>query len=119
GLLHQLEILEWKWENITMDFINKLSRTNSGNDLIWVIVDRVTKSAHFLAIRENYKTERLARLYINEIVARHGVPASIISDCDNYLTSRFWQSLHKALGIRLDLSTTYHPKTDGQSERTI
>ncbi|GKC20657.1 putative reverse transcriptase domain-containing protein [Tanacetum coccineum] len=119
GLLQQPEIPEWKWENITMDFINKLPRTSSGHDSIWVIVDRLTKSAHFLAIREDYKIERLARLYINEIVARHGVPVSIISDRDSYFTSRFWQSLQKALGTRLDLSTAYHPETDGQSERTI
>ncbi|GJW60041.1 putative reverse transcriptase domain-containing protein [Tanacetum coccineum] len=119
GLLQQPEIPEWKWENITMDFINKLPQTSSGHDSIWVIVDRLTKSAHFLAIREDYKIERLARLYINEIVARHGVPVSIISDRDSYFTSRFWQSLQKALGTRLDLSTAYHPETDGQSERTI
>nr|GEV04179.1 reverse transcriptase domain-containing protein [Tanacetum cinerariifolium] len=102
-----------------MDFITKLPRTSSKHDSIWVIVDRLTKSAHFLAVREDYKTEKLARLYINEIVARHGMPVSIIFDRDNYLTSRFWQSLQKALGTRLDLSTTYHPETDGQSERTI
>ncbi|GJV00322.1 putative reverse transcriptase domain-containing protein [Tanacetum coccineum] len=119
GLLQQPEIPEWKWENITMDFIMKLPRTSSGHDAIWVIVDRLTKLAHFLAIREDYKTERLARLYINEIIARHGVPVSIISDRDSYFTSRFWQSLQKALGTRLDLSTAYHPETDGQSERTI
>nr|GFA81266.1 putative reverse transcriptase domain-containing protein [Tanacetum cinerariifolium] len=65
------EIPEWKWEKVTMDFINKLPRTRSGHDSIWVIVDRLTKSAHFLAIREDYKTEKLARLYINEIIARH------------------------------------------------
>ncbi|GJT85902.1 putative reverse transcriptase domain-containing protein [Tanacetum coccineum] len=115
GLLQQPEIPEWKWENITMDFISKLLRTSSGHDSIWVIVDRLTKLAHFLAIREDYKIERLARLYINEIVARHGVPVSIISDRDSYFTSRFWQSLHKAFGTRLDLSTTYHPETDGQN----
>ncbi|GJT89811.1 putative reverse transcriptase domain-containing protein [Tanacetum coccineum] len=71
-LFQQLEILEWKWENITIDFIMKLPRTSSGHDAIWVIVDRLTKSAHFLAIPEDYKTERFARLYINEIIARHG-----------------------------------------------
>ncbi|GJW99223.1 reverse transcriptase domain-containing protein [Tanacetum coccineum] len=97
-----------------MDFITKLPRTRSGHDSIWVIDDRLTKSAHFLAVREDFKTEKLARLYINEIVARHGVPVSIISDRDSYFTSRFWQSLHKALGTRLDLSTAYHPETDGQ-----
>lgn len=119
GLLQQPEIPEWKWENIAMDFITKLPRTSSGHDSIWVIVDRMTKSAHFLAIREDYKMEKLARLYINEIVARHGVPVSIISDRDSRFTSRFWQMLQKALGTRLDMSTAYHPQTDGQSERTI
>nr|GFC65163.1 reverse transcriptase domain-containing protein [Tanacetum cinerariifolium] len=98
---------------------NKLPRTHSGHDLIWVIVDRLTKSAHFLAVHEYYKIEKLARLYINEIITRHGVPVSIISDRDSYFTSRFWKSLQKALGTQLDLSTAYHPKTDGQSERTI
>ncbi|GKE35890.1 putative reverse transcriptase domain-containing protein [Tanacetum coccineum] len=87
GLLQQSEIPEWKWENITMDFINKLPRTCSGHDAIWVIVDRLTKSAHFLAVREDFKTEKLARLYINEIVARHGMPVSIISDHDSHFTS--------------------------------
>nr|GFC17372.1 reverse transcriptase domain-containing protein [Tanacetum cinerariifolium] len=119
GLLQQPEIPEWKWENITMDFVNKLPRTRSGHDSIWVIVDRLTNSAHFLAVRDDYKTEKLARLYINEIIARHGVPVSIISDRDSYFTSRFLKLLQKALGTQLDLSTAYHPKTDGQSERTI
>ncbi|GJR29988.1 putative reverse transcriptase domain-containing protein [Tanacetum coccineum] len=67
----------------------------------------------------DYKMERLARLYLNEIVARHGVPISIISDCDSPFISRFWQSMQEALGSRLDMSTAYHPQTDGQSERTI
>ncbi|GJU20650.1 putative reverse transcriptase domain-containing protein [Tanacetum coccineum] len=80
---------------------------------------KLTKSAYFLAIREDYSTERLARLYINEIVARHGVPVSIISDRDGRFRSRFWQTLQKALRTRLDMSTTYHPQTDRQSERTI
>ncbi|GKA29734.1 putative reverse transcriptase domain-containing protein [Tanacetum coccineum] len=85
----------------------------------YVIVDRLTKSAHFLATREDYSTERLAKLYIDEIVARHGVPVLIILDRDGRFTSRFWQTLQKALGTQLDMSTTYHPQTDGQSERTI
>ncbi|GJW14297.1 putative reverse transcriptase domain-containing protein [Tanacetum coccineum] len=79
----------------------------------------LTKSAHFLAIREDYSTEKLARLYTDEIVARHGVPVSIISDRDARFTSRIWQTFQKALGTRLDMSTAYHPQTDGQSERTI
>ncbi|GKB62363.1 putative reverse transcriptase domain-containing protein [Tanacetum coccineum] len=119
GLLQQPEIPEWKWENITMDFIAKLLRTSSGHDSIWVIVDRLTKLAHFLAICKDYKIERLARLYINEIIARHGLPVSIISDRDSYFTSRFWQSLQKALGTPLDLSIAYHPKTYSQSECAI
>ncbi|GJW51452.1 putative reverse transcriptase domain-containing protein [Tanacetum coccineum] len=93
GLLQQPEIPEWKWEKITMDLVTKLPRSSSGYDAIWVIVDRLTKSAHFLPIREDYKTEKLARIYINEIVARHGVPVSIISDRD-CLNSQFtlWPS---------------------------
>ncbi|GKG11540.1 putative reverse transcriptase domain-containing protein, partial [Tanacetum coccineum] len=113
GLLRQLEIPEWKWERIAMDFVMKLPRTSSRHDTIWVIVDRLTKSAHFLPMREDYKMERLARLYLNEIVARHGVPISIISDRDSHFTSRFWQSMQEALGTRLDMSTTYHPQIDG------
>ena len=119
GLLQQPEIPQWKWEQITMDFITKLPRTARAHDTIWVVVDRLTKSAHFLPIREDFKMERLAHIYINEIVTRHGVPISIISDRDSRFTSRFWQSLQKALGTRIDLSTSYHPQTDGQSERTI
>nr|GEX17925.1 putative ribonuclease H-like domain-containing protein [Tanacetum cinerariifolium] len=103
GLLQQLEVPEWKWDNITMDLITKLLRSKSGHDVIWVIVDRVTKSAHFLAIREDFIMERLARLYINEIMARHGVPVSIISDRDERFISHFWQTVQQALGTRVDL----------------
>ncbi|GJR06063.1 reverse transcriptase domain-containing protein [Tanacetum coccineum] len=119
GLLRQPEIPVWKWEGIAMEFVTKLPRTSSGHDTIWVIVDRLTKSAHFLPMREDYKMERLARLYLNEIVARHSVPISIISDRDSRFTLRFWQSMQEALGTHLDMSTAYHPQTDGQSERTI
>ncbi|GJY94078.1 putative reverse transcriptase domain-containing protein [Tanacetum coccineum] len=94
-------------------------RTSSGHDTIWVIMDRLTKSAHFLPMREDYKMERLARLYLNEIVARHGVSILIISDRDSRFTSRFWHSMQEALGTHLDMSTAYHPQTDGQSECTI
>ncbi|GKA55500.1 putative reverse transcriptase domain-containing protein, partial [Tanacetum coccineum] len=112
GLLQQPKIPEWKWEKITMDLVTKLPRSSSGYDAIWVIMDRLTKSAHFLPIREDYKMEKLARIYINEIVARHGVPVSILSDRDG-------QSFQKALGTKIHTSMTYHPETDGQSERTI
>ncbi|GKB40775.1 putative reverse transcriptase domain-containing protein [Tanacetum coccineum] len=102
-----------------MDFITKLPRTPSGYDSIWVIVDRLTKSAHFIPMNEKYKMEKLTRLYLKEIVCRHGVPVSIISDRDPRFASRFWRSLQKSLGTNLDMSTAYHPETDGQSERTI
>ncbi|GJY52711.1 putative reverse transcriptase domain-containing protein [Tanacetum coccineum] len=96
GLLVQLEIPMWKWERITMDFITKLPKTSNGHDTIWVIVDRLTKSAHFIPTRETDSMETLTRLYIKEIVSRHGVPISIISDRDSHFTSRFWQSLQSA-----------------------
>nr|GEX19493.1 hypothetical protein [Tanacetum cinerariifolium] len=119
GLLQQPEIPEWKWEKIAMDLVTKFPRSNGGYDAIWIIVDRLTKSAHFLPIREDYKTDKLAKIYINEIVARHGVPVSIILNRDDRFTSHLWQALQKALGTRLDMSTAYHPETDDQSEHTI
>ncbi|GKD62794.1 putative nucleotidyltransferase, ribonuclease H [Tanacetum coccineum] len=119
GLLVQPDIPEWKWEKIIMDFITKLPKTAAGFDSIWVIVDRLTKSAHFLPIKEMDSTKKLTRLYMKEIVLRHGIPVSIISDRDSHFTLRVWQSLHKSLGTQLNLSTAYHPQTDGQSERTI
>ncbi|GJR62104.1 putative reverse transcriptase domain-containing protein [Tanacetum coccineum] len=89
GLLVQPAIPEWKWDNITMDFITKLPKSSQGFDTIWVIVDRLTKSAHFLPIRENDPLDKLARLYLNRIVARHGIPVSIICDRDGRFTSNF------------------------------
>ncbi|GJU15401.1 putative reverse transcriptase domain-containing protein [Tanacetum coccineum] len=104
GLLQQPEIPVWKWERIAMDFMTKLPRTSSGHDTIWVIVDRLTKSIHFLPMHKDYKMDRSARLYLNEIVSRHGVPISIISDHDSRFTSRFWQSMQEALETRLDMN---------------
>ncbi|GJR25805.1 putative reverse transcriptase domain-containing protein [Tanacetum coccineum] len=114
GLLVQPYIPEWKWEKITMDFITKLPKTAAGFDSIWVIVDRLTKSAYFLPMKETDSIEKLMRMYMKEIVARHSISVSIISDRDSHFTSRVWQSLHKALGTQLNLSTAYHPQTDGQ-----
>ncbi|GJU28651.1 putative reverse transcriptase domain-containing protein [Tanacetum coccineum] len=98
---------------------NLVNEDVSGFDTIWVIVDRLTKSAHFLPIKENDPLDKLARLYLNRIVARHGIPVSIICDRDGRFTSNFWKSFQKALGTDISMSTAYHPETDGQSERTI
>ncbi|GKA91973.1 reverse transcriptase domain-containing protein [Tanacetum coccineum] len=120
GLLVQLEIPMWKWERITMDFITKLPKTSNGHDTIWVIIDRLTKSTHFIPTRETDSMETLTRLYIKEIVSLHGKPRSIKhKSVIIFFTSKFWQSLQSALGTKLDMSTAYHPETDGQSERTI
>ena len=119
GKVQPLDILLWKWEDITLDFITKLPRTARGMDSIWVIVDRLTKSAHFIPIQESISVEKLVDIYIREVVARHGVPVSVISDRDVRFTSRFWKKFHDELGTRLHFSTTFHLQTDGQSERTI
>ena len=102
-----------------MDFVIRLPHTRANYNAIWVIVDRLTKAAHFLAIRNNFSLDRLAELYSSEIVKHHGVPISIVSDRDPKFTSRFWPKLQKSLGTTLHFSTTFHPQTDGQSERTI
>ncbi|KAJ9544304.1 hypothetical protein OSB04_024011 [Centaurea solstitialis] len=119
GKLQQLPIPEWTWEHVTMDFMTKLPRTPKGYDTIWVIVDRLSKSAHFLPMKEMYSMERLARLYIAEIVRLHGTLVSIVSDRDARFTSTFWQSFQREMGTRVNLSTAYHPQTNGQSEQTI
>ncbi|KAL5862016.1 hypothetical protein ACOSQ4_003312 [Xanthoceras sorbifolium] len=119
GLLQPIAIPEWKWDRITMDFVTGLPLTRSKHDAVWVIVDRLTKSAHFLPVRTDYSLDRLAELYIREIVRLHGVPVSIISDRDPRFTSRFWKKFQEALGTRLSFSTAFHPQTDGQSERVI
>ena len=102
-----------------MDFVSGLPRTQKGHDAVWVIVDRLTKSAHFLPVNMKYSMEKLAQLYMDEIVRLHGVPVSIVSDRDPRFVSRFLQQLQGTLGTKLNFSTTYHPQTDGQSERTI
>ena len=119
GLLQPLPIPEWKWERITMDFVFKIPPTVQRHDGIWVVVDRLTKSAHFIPIHEKFSPQKLAELFMNHIVGLHGVPVSIISDRDPRFTSRFWKGLMKELGVKLNLSTAFHPQTDGQSERTI
>nr|GFD43297.1 reverse transcriptase domain-containing protein [Tanacetum cinerariifolium] len=110
---------EWKWDNITMDFLTKLPKSSQGYDTIWVIDDRLTKSTIFTPIRETDPMDRLARIDLKEVVTRHGIPVSIINDYDPRFAPKFWMSFKNALGTRLDTSTAYHLETDGQSERTI
>jgi len=119
GKLQPLEIPEWKWDNIFMNFVVGLPRTPKGLDSIWVIMDMLMKSAHFIPINIRYSLERLTSLYVYEIVRLHRVPTSIVSDRDPRFTSRFWEGLHKALRTKLSLSSAYHPQIDGQTERTI
>ncbi|KAL1224845.1 RNA-directed DNA polymerase-like protein [Cardamine amara subsp. amara] len=118
GMLQSLPIPEWKWDMITMDFVVGLpiSRTR---DAIWVIVDRLTKCARFLAIKKTDGSAVFARKYVQEIVRLYGVPVSIVSDRDPKFTSVFWNAFQKEMGTRVHMSTAYHPQTDGQSERTI
>nr|GEX54290.1 hypothetical protein [Tanacetum cinerariifolium] len=108
-----------KWDNITMDFVTKLPKSSQGYDTIWVVIDRHTKSAIFTPMKETDSIKKLARMYIKEVVTRHGIPILIICDRDPRFALNFWKSLQKALGTSLDMSIAYHPKTDRQSERTI
>ncbi|GJY96763.1 putative reverse transcriptase domain-containing protein [Tanacetum coccineum] len=123
-MYQDLKKLYW-WPNMKAEIATYVSKcltcakTTTGQDTIWVIVDRLTKSAHFLPMRKDDTLEKLTRQYLKEVVSRHGVPVLIISDHDGKFTSHFWKTLNKALGTRLDMSTAYHLHTDGQSERTI
>ncbi|WVZ63364.1 LOW QUALITY PROTEIN: hypothetical protein U9M48_013001 [Paspalum notatum var. saurae] len=117
-LLQPLKVPEWKWEEITMDFIVNLPRTQKGYNSIWVVVDRLTKVAHYIPVNTTYSGAKLAELYISRIVCLHGVPKRIISDRGSQFTSRFWEQLHNSLDTKLRFSTGYHPQTDGQIERT-
>ncbi|KAL0554261.1 hypothetical protein IC582_008178 [Cucumis melo] len=117
GLLQPLSIPKWKWENVSMDFITGLPRTLRGFTVIWVVVDKLTKSAHFVPGKSTYTASKWAQLYMSEIVRLHGVPVSIVSDRDARFTSKFWKGLQTAMGTRLDFSTAFHPQTDGQTER--
>jgi hypothetical protein len=118
GLLQPLRIPQWKWDEIGMDFIVELPRTRAGYDSIWVVVDRLTKSAHFIPVKTSYSSAVLAELYMSRIVCLHGVPKKIVSDRGTQITSHFWQQLHEAMGTHLNFSSAYHQQTDGQTERT-
>ena len=102
-----------------MDFMTHLPQTPWRHDAIWVIVDRLTKSEHFLVVQMTFTIEEFCQLYIREIVRLHGVPVSIVSNRDLRFKAHFWKSFQNAMGTRLTMSTAFHPETDGQSERTI
>ena len=119
GLLQPLKILQWKWEHVTMDFVVGFPRSIRNNDAIWVIVDRQTKSVHFLPMSNGVTMERLVEMYMEETVCLHGVPVSIVSDRDPRFTFIFWSTYQEVMGTELSLSTAFHPRTDRQSERTI
>jgi hypothetical protein len=114
-----LEIPEWKWEHITMDFVVGLPRSPRGRDAIWVVVDCLTKSVHFIPMKTTNSASELVPLYMKEVIRLHGVPKSIVHDRDSKFASKFWESLHSALGTKLSLSVAFHPQTYGQSKRTI
>ncbi|GAU51606.1 hypothetical protein TSUD_414380 [Trifolium subterraneum] len=113
------KLMESGTDSIAMDFVGGLPKIAKGNEVIWVVVDRLTKSAHFIAIKVGTLVPKLAEIYVEQIIRLHGIPSSIVSDRDPKFTSRFWESLQEALGTKLRLSSAYHPQTDGQSERTI
>ena len=113
NLLNPIPIPQWKWGNITMDFVSSFPLTQKKHDSVWVIVGRLTKSAHFLPIRLDYSMDRLAEMYVNEIVRLHGIPLSIVSYRDPRFTSRFWKELQSTLCTRLNFSTAFHPLIRG------
>ena len=105
GLLQPLEVHEWKWDSVSIDFVVGLPLTQRKNNAIWVIVDRLTKTAHFIAMRNTWTLDQLARAYLEEIVRLHGVPSSILSDRDTRFQSTFWQKLQEVFRMLLLRST--------------
>jgi transposase InsO family protein len=107
----------WKWDDISMDFIVGLPLTARKKDSIWVIVDRLTKTTHFIAVHTTYSVQQYAELYMDQIVRLHGILKTIISDRGTQFVAHFWEQLHECLGTKLIRSSSYHPKIDGQTER--
>ena len=113
--MQEFTIPTWKWEEVNMDFMMGLPRTHHQHDSVWVIIDRMTKSAYFLPVRTSYSAEDYAKLYIRELVRLHGVPLSIISDRGTQFTSHFWKAFQKGVGTQVYLITTFYPQTDHQA----
>lgn len=119
GFLQPVKIPLWKWERVNMDFVSRLPLTPTKKDSVWVIVDRLTKSAHFILVHTDNSLQKLAKLYVFKIVRFYRVSVSIISYRDPRFMFLFWKKLHEALGIRLNFSTAFHLQIDGQLERVI
>jgi hypothetical protein len=117
GTLQPLPIPSWKWEDISMDFIVGLPNTSQKHDSIWVIIDRLTKTAHFLPVHTSYSAKKYAEIYLDQIIRLHGVPKTIIPNRGSQFVARFWEQLQGSLGTNLIHSSGYHPQTDGQIER--
>jgi hypothetical protein len=117
GLLQPLSISEWKWDDISMDFIVGLPLMARKFDSIWGVVDRLSKSAHFIPVPTHFDARKYAEVYIARVLCLHGVPQMIISDRDLQFVARFWEHLHASLRTHLIHSSAYHPQTDGQTER--
>lgn len=116
GLLQPLPILEWKWETISMDFIIGLPRTKKNNDFIMVVVDKLSKLAHFIPMQSTYRVGQIAHIFMQSVFKLHGLPKTIISNRDVKFTLAFWR-IFVELGTQLNFSTTYYPQTNGQTER--
>jgi transposase InsO family protein len=117
GPLQSLSFPTWKSDDINMDFVVGLPKTSKGYDSIWVIVDRLKKTSHFLPVKTNHPIFVYAQLYVARILSLHGVPKTIVSDRGQQFVSKFWEELHKSLGTKLLHSLAYHPQTSGQTER--
>jgi hypothetical protein len=117
GLLQPLSILDWKWDDISMDFIVGLPLTARKFNSIWVIVDQLTKYAHFIPVNTNYNVQKYAEIYVARVLCLHGVPKMVISDRGSQFIARFWEQLHASLETHLIHSLAYHPQTNGQTER--
>jgi hypothetical protein len=109
GLLQPLKIPEWKWEEIGMDLMVGLPRTQAGYDSIWVIVDCLTKGAHLILVRTTYSGAKLVELYRSRIMCLHGVPKKNVSDSGSQFTSKFWEKLHESMDTKLNCGSSYHP----------
>ncbi|GJP64175.1 hypothetical protein CLOP_g21191 [Closterium sp. NIES-67] len=117
GLLQLLDLPERPWQHVTMDYVTGLPAGPTGNDAILMVIDRLTKMAHFIACQQKIRAEQTVQLFIANFIRLHGLPTAIISDRDPEFTSNFWRNMWDQFGTKLQFSSAYHPQTDGQTER--